>query len=440
MAASARLSHLLTHRNVAMGGGRNVAVFNGMRTFVEIWNSEAAFEAIRLIYASVRGGEGYGIGGAVVRTVSSASHLSTGASGEAGAARFVSVRFDDLYAGSVKSTLDQIGFPPLPGVAAGVDVWTPTLILSDFVEAASVERQDRGPGHLLEVRTLIQLGQALTGPYTSHKSGIDASDPQILTGRSGQKLFGFADLVSDAHEIGAGDLDLGTRGQGAVYAVQFRCLQPGATIQAVGDSIVQGGGFQAAPYISGHHSFAHIACASLSSPELPVALLQSGVGGEPSLNFYESALVDFRHSDVSIALIQTWSGNDISHAVAADACVTAADAAWGRAMHYGGLVRQNGGIPIFLSAVPQAPKMGSAAAEAARRSSVDRCTVLASNGELALDLNTLLGDTAPITNYKPGLGCDDNIHPNTAGNEAISEALLPLLRSALGIAASAGAG
>ena len=430
-----RLSHLLTHRNVAIGGGNNVAVYSGQRTFVETWNSEADFEAVRLIYATARGGSRFGIARAMVAAVGAPWSEAAEDRGTPLAPEFSPARFSTLAMdAAADAPSEPVWFPPLPVVADNVNVWTPGLVLSDFVAVPSVPRTDGGPGSLLEVRTLVGHGQSITGPYTAHKSGIDASDTAILTGRSGQKLFGFADLVTGSPRIGPRDLDLGTRGQGAVYAVQFRCRIPGATVQAVGDSIVQGGGFTAAPFVSGHFSFAHIACAAVSGVELPVALLQSGVGGEPSRHFFQSALADLRHSDVAVALIQTWSGNDITRSSSGEEALMAADAAWGRAMHYAELVRRQGGVPVFLTAVPQAPKIGSAAAEAARLSSVERCAILADRGEHVLDLNGVLGDGAATARYRPGLGCDDECHPHAPGNRAASEALQPLLREILGLA------
>lgn len=431
-----RLSRLMTYRNFSIGDGHNVALFKGPRSFIETWTSEGDFDAARLIYGTGRGGERYGIEAAMLGAVPNSWEKRSLEAHEDLRESYHSVTFSKLAA-QLPPQPDgpAVRFPSVAEVADGQNVWTPALALSDFIPVRSMPRSDGGTGRLLEIRTWLADGQMITGTYTAHKSGIDASDTASLTGRIAEKAFGTADLLSGLPYTDRRMVDVGTRGQGAVYSVQFMSLIEGATVQAVGDSICQGGGFEEVPHVSGHFSFAHIACAALSSPRLPVALLQAGIGGEPSLNFFQSATADLAYADVAIALIQTWSGNDIDHRSSPQASVAAADAAWGRAMHYGQLIRQQGGVPVYLSAVPQAPKMGSAGAEAARMSSVERCALLASRGEHVVDLNGVLGDASPKVSYKPGLGHHDNIHPNAAGNRAVSEALLPVLRGILGLEA-----
>ncbi len=214
--------------------------------------------------------------------------------------------------------------------------------------------------------------------------------------------------------------------------MQFQSRVGSATVQAVGDSILQGVGFQSGEKIRDHTGVATLCCAAASSPARPVSLLQSASGGEPSLNFYQSAVSDLKHADVAVVLIQTWSGNDVSSASSPAASVAAADAAWGRAMNYGELVRRQGGVPIFLSAVPQATKMGSPGAETARLSSAYRCAELASQGEFVLDLNRLLGDGAAIANYQARWQSPDNTHPGTPAHEAMAEAIVPIIRRIIG--------
>lgn len=434
-----RLSKLATLRSAAMGGGRNCATKQGPLTFVETWNAESSFDEVRLVYGSVQGGSNFGISAAAVAPTAVPGFLPQPLDAAGSPIRFQQVSFRSKGANSAALSPGILGpdavgsfsFPPIRDLPEGQYGWTPQLSFSDFVPVRSVDRADGGPGCLLVVRTFVDGSHRSSGPYTAKREG-DCSDTTSVTERIYRKTFGPGDLVAGSPDAGESRLDMGAIGHGFVYAVQFRSRVPGATVQAVGDSIVQGAGFKAESGISGHISFAHLACASASTPERPVTLLQSGVGGEPSADFYRSALDDLGYSDVTIALIQTWSGNDIKPDFTASQCALVADAAWGRAMHYGELVRRQGGIPVFLSAVPQAPKMWSPGSEAARMSSVVRCAELAERGEFVVDLNGLLGNGAELVRYKREWDAGDDIHPNAAANHAIAEILTPMIRTIIG--------
>ena len=195
----------------------------------------------------------------------------------------------------------------------------------------------------------------------------------------------------------------------------------------VGDSIGSGYGGT-----TNHTGFAQLAASRLSKPALPVHFLQSGTYAQPSAGFYQAAAADLEASKVAVAIIQTWSGNDVHAAMAASRAQVAADTAWSAALRYAELVRAQGGVPIFLSAVPQKPKCVDAAQDAARLSSVTRCRQLASRGEHVIDMNGLLGDGGSPTGYLPRFS-DDHFHPNQAGHDRVTSVLSPMLATIIGI-------
>ena len=423
-----------------MGRNVNYSINHGHNSFIETWNCETDFTAVRLIYGSVAGGPNFGVGGASVSAAESVIHPGSSRP-DAGNEPLVPVTFNNagvpvafeqqaLF--NMGKAVRELPFPPLADIADGERVWSPRLIFSDWVAVQSMDRKQRGRGTLLRIHTLVKDGQRLTGPKTMHREGIDAADQLSVTGFVYQKIRAEGDHVFQTGPLLEETLNPNAIGHGAVYAVQFMTKYAGATVQAVGDSILQGVGFECGPHTGNYISFAHIACGYASSSRLPVTLLQSAVGGEPSADFFASAQADLRHADVAVALIQTWSGNDIGPQTSPAESMAAADAAWKRSMAYAALIRAQGGVPIFLSAVPQAPKMGSVAAEEARLSSVRRCKALAQKGELVLDLNDILGDGAEITNYKARWMWIDNIHPNTAAHYALAERAAGLIELAIG--------
>ncbi len=438
----AALSRIATSRPVAMGAGGNASLNGGTYSFAELWSSESDFDFVRLIYANAQGGSSFAVAAASIAPTATTALREQPTDRDGAVMPYSRVTFGNggvdvaihdqimgsLYAAAAAAT--TLAIPPLPGVAAGFKPWTPQLVFSDWMALTSTERADVGPGRLLSIRSLITSGQNLVGINTRTWEGADASDPVSVTGRSYTKGFGAGDLVTNSPSFGAGQF-LGY-GIGLVYGVQFQSRIGTATVQAVGDSILQGVGFRSGQSIRDHTGAATLCCAAASSPARPVSLLQSASGGEPSLNFYQSAVNDLRHADVAVALIQTWSGNDIASSSTPAQSVAAADAAWGRAMNYGELVRRQGGVPIFLSAVPQAARMGSLGAEAARLSSARRCAEIASHGEFVLDLNGMLGDGAAIASYQPRWQSPDDTHPGTPAHEAMAEALVPMIRRIIG--------
>lgn len=212
-------------------------------------------------------------------------------------------------------------------------------------------------------------------------------------------------------------------GHGAVYGMQCWSRRAGVTVQSVGDSILAGYGGDTL-----FTGMAQIGAAWASSPNFAFHHLCSALYGAPSLSYYRIALQDLVASKVGVTVIQTWSGNDISTATTPAQDSAAEEQAFGRAMHYGELVRAQGGVAVFVTAVPQPTKILAAAKEASRLNSVSRTLALRSHGKFVIDLNGLLGDGAAIADYAPQYKADA-FHPNQAGHELCGGILATLLRT-----------
>ena len=315
-----------------------------------------------------------------------------------------------------------LAMPPKPGVQPGATSWVPDLHCSDWIALPSIRRSDGGPGCLLHVRSLLAPDTTLRGPGAGPYDTTQP-DPFRFTGRSYETYFQAGNHMSNRTRLIRAP---GRQGAGTVYAVQFHTTVPGATVQMVGDSIGQGTGSS-----NGYANFVLLACAAISSDRRPVHFLQSAVAGETSADYVRAASRDLASCTISIACIQTWSGNDVSSQMSAGQARSAADAAWHRAEQYGHDVRLKGGVPIYLSAVPQSLRCPTPALEAARLTSVQRCHALAGKGEFILDLNGILGNDRMPVDYRPEY-LVDHFHASDAGQKAVAAQLAPLIRSIVG--------
>ena len=430
------LSRLATMRITAVGNGHNAIHNNGDHTFLENWTCEDDFDSIRLIYMVDSSDDDLGIGAASVAPASRLTNNPVDDRGGPVALRPVSFggrgqAADLAYptpepeaSSPVPTSLD---LPAFPSLAPGRFAMVPRLYFSDWVPLASVPRTDGGAGRLVHVRTLIAAGRAMRGVTTSADGRGTPADPVALTGRSYQTCFLRGDFTNGDTVVPELDaVPPPAQGRGLVYGVQAMCRRHGATVQMVGDSIGSGHGSR-----TDHTGFAPLAASLVSTPSLPVCFLQSGTYAQPSFGFHRAAMQDLEAASVAVAVIQTWSGNDVHAAMSGAQAQVAADNAWHAALRYGDLVRRQGGVPIYLSAVPQKTKCVTPAQDAARLSSVARCAELARSGEFTIDLNAILGDGNSPTGYAPPL-TNDEFHPNHAGHERVAAVLAPLLAAIIG--------
>ncbi len=434
----ASLSRLATMRITAVSNGQNAIHNGGEHTFLENWTSEDDFDQLRLIYMVDSADENLSIGAASAAPTSRLTNQPVDERGHPVALRPVTfdgngraLERDAAAAARASISATSLDLPPYPRLAREASAVVPQLYFSDWIDLRSLPRTDGGLGRLVHVRTVIRRGSAMRGVTTSKDGRSNPADPYPLTGRSYQTCYVAGDATSGAGRIPELDsVPPPAQGRSLLYGLQLVCRRPGVTLQMVGDSI--GSGYGSATH---HTGFAQLAASRLSSAALPVHFLQSGTYAQPSAGFYQAAARDLEVSHVAVAVIQTWSGNDVHAAMAASRGQVAADTAWSAALRYAGLVRDAGGVPIFLSAVPQRTKCVSASQDAARLSSVARCRQLAARGEFTIDLNGLLGDGGSPIGYLPHL-TDDQLHPNQAGHDRVASVLAPMLARIIGTASA----
>ena len=426
------LARLATMRITAVGNGQNAIHNNGGHTFIENWTGEDDFDHVRLIYMVDAPDADLAIGGASVGAASRLTNNPVDGRGEPVALRPVTFDGNGQALGLEEQLRDarleprasattSLELPAFPQLARGSFAAVPQLYFSDWVPLASVQRADGGIGRLIHVRTLIAGGRAMRGVTTSVDGRDNPADPYASTGRSYQTCFVRGNFVAggDVPELDA--VPPPAQGRALLYGIQLMCRRPVATVQMVGDSIGTGYGSR-----TNHIGFAQLAVSLVSTPALPACFLQSGTYAQPSAAFYRAAAQDLDASRVAVAIIQTWSGNDVDAAMSERQAQVVADTAWRGALRYGDLVRRQGGVPIYLSAVPQKTKCLTAAQDLARLSSVARCAELGRQGEWTLDLNGILGDRGSPVGYAAALS-DDQLHPNHDGHARVASRLAPML-------------
>ena len=399
-----RLAHEASARVIACGGGVGTRLSHGCFTLGEFWTCEADFTHVRLGVMNDCG-QATALGPVAVAAVTRPRPSP---------AALTAVTFPRGGAG--------LALPAVPGAAPGGVSWRPELAFSDWIAVRSLLRDDGGPGRLLHIRALVAQGAIWRGPGAGPYNQTQPN-PAPFTGRTYQTFFQAGDRAENGRDL---RILPEQQGAGAIYTVQWRTRQPGATVQMVGDSIGQGVGSA-----NGYAGFALLACAQVSGETRPVHFLQSAVSGETSPNYLRAARHDLRHGPIAIACIQTWSGNDVTASMSPALARAAADAAWHGALDYADSVRRAGGVPIFLSAVPQPARCPTAPLEAARLTSVERCHALAARGEFVLDLNGILGNGASPVDYRPEF-LTDHFHPSDAGQRAVASRLAPMLRAIVG--------
>lgn len=372
-------------------------------TFSSLYNLEAPFDWIRLVYRNdIR--DDATIDGAVIAPTSMAGDGFTpcNADGKPDPSLWKRVTFSGgnpdtrprEAAGRGSETAE------LPGDASWGKNPGPSTF-SEWIPVQSLNRNDGGKGALLLVRTFSR-GQFRNQFARYQKIGGDGV---------GRLYAGFespGDGTKAPWPFSAQPSEIP-----AAHAIQYRSTIPGASVMFAGDSIL------APPYTFG---IGLRACALASTPQLPVSIINQAWLGAKTEQFFFLARRELERSRPQILVLQLWSGND---AVITD---DTTDAAFSQAMDLVslGLKRQCAPILVTTPPVPHFPVQEPFR----QRSNAQIRAAAASKGFALLDLDKLwASETAPTT-FRAGY-TRDQMHGTEIACDAAARALAPLIRGLL---------
>jgi lysophospholipase L1-like esterase len=282
----------------------------------------------------------------------------------------------------------------------------PLLMMSDWIDVAGLARRDGGAGALLLVRCFSE-GRI-------RYSGGGPPDPAI--GRVYRAVWSGGNAAVPPYAINPADQPASLH---ACYGLQYTATVPGVSVIGIGDSIM------ASLRTTGSDSgYGFRACARMSSAALPVSYFNEGYSGRRSADFGTDGLRAIALLKPQAALIQAWSSNDPWTAAAADA-------SFAMAMRVTEAARQAGCAPILVTAAPCF--VHQPMAEQFRQASNARVREMARRGIPVLDVDAIWGTGDTPNAFRAQYDSGDRTHPNDAAAAAAAEALVPMLRRALGL-------
>jgi hypothetical protein len=308
----------------------------------------------------------------------------------------------------------------------------PIFVFSDWMSLAqpgggALARIDGGDGFLLQVREFSGNGDGGKIRYV-----VSGGAPDAALGIAYAGSYAFADVGNNGnYTITPYFTSLGTlyTGFGVPYGLQYISSVRGATVLAVGDSIMSSlhsTGGNSGPVIR--------ACRAVTSTQLPVAFCNAAVSGRKSSDFVPDGIAHVKSLKPQVAVIQAWSQNDQD----ASNSQATADNCFFRAMALADYCLRNGCMPILTTAAPvyygQSPGNSN---ETYRVSNNARVRDAARRGMYVLDLDAIWGAGAdPVTYANAAWQSTSgglNQHPTDLGCAVAAQALAPMIARILGI-------
>lgn len=408
---------------------------NGLYTLGETWQAEGPFAAVRIVLFND------------TNTVSTISGISVYASAKNDGTLIdydgnpvipVHVTFNNggadfnieqQSAARVNTNITPAYTATIPALSVS-STWTPNLFYSDWMPLLSTKRADGGFGNFLTIRNLIVANTT------------QRNMPTAASNNSGHTLYNVVPRVQDSWFVSGdyftGDPAFLTTGNGSgtsYYAIQFLMDRPSLNVMVMGESVFSGWGTP-----SNVDGFVQLACAAASTANVPVVRYFTSQGAQGYNDATNSAFNLMKNNRVGACIICAWDGNDAGGGSTFTIAKAKVDLQWSLANQVAAQVRLNGGVPIFVSPMPNCIN-NNYIQEQARL--LARQRVLDSNlqGSLVIDVEPILGSMATPPTYSPSITptvCNsyasfvqspDGIHPGPPGHAAIANVLAPMLTS-----------
>jgi hypothetical protein len=303
------------------------------------------------------------------------------------------------------------------------DASQPLLLFSDWVQVPPpgtepIGRIDGGQGFLVIVREYSSGNVRYAGQSPAVNSALNIT--------AGNGAWGSGNLTTTGNYTGLGN----SFSFNCPYGVQYISAVRGATVLAVGDSIL------ASLCTTGSASGAAIwGAQQVTSPGLPVAFCNAAFSGRKNADFIPDG---YRHVTLlkpQICVVQAWSQNDQT----AGNTQATADNCFQRAAAFADFCLKQGCMPILCTAAPvyYGDSAGSAE-EQYRVSNNVRVRAWGAAGGYVLDLDQIWGTGsnpvkyANASSWQCAIGGEQQ-HPTDAASQAAGQVLAPLISRILGL-------
>jgi hypothetical protein len=194
-----------------------------------------------------------------------------------------------------------------------------------------------------------------------------------------------------------------------LYVIQYRPVTPGVQIVIGGDS-----------QFAGWDTFARQVAMEISTPERPITVWDAAWSGQPSKTFWPVLDQAINLARPSISVIQGWSGNDGMTPERDQAQLPHVKES---AQH----TFATGGVPVIVKGLPR--RLFGKPELASWQNINQKLDDLVANA-LVFDPKPFVEDPQRPGDWRPGLSVD-GVHPNAAGNKALSLPFLRLIAPAL---------
>lgn len=288
-------------------------------------------------------------------------------------------------------------------IAAAASTAVKAYTYGDWMNVNSIPPSDGSNNYMLFTRVFVSAAGRGAFAGSSFSANWDYGNPveagsQLLVPRA----------VAGSHINDNTVFNNSSSDSGWIIPGVLQTISPqlGHTVMALGDSLTQGFGT-----VGTMNSWAHKACAALTSNSRPITYASAGWTGQTTIQIQARAIIDLPVIKPTVCFVETFSPNDGTPTQAL------VNAQLTRALNIASYCQTLGIVPILKTGVPW--NTFDATADAARMVGVNQVKSWgAANQFLVWDENSIVTDGASPQRLQAQYQYSDNAHINDAGHLA----------------------